>query len=258
MKNKNFIKNIIFSLSLLSLTNYSFANDELKVDNLNLDTTSEYGINPKDTTEVSEFFSLLPFEYSIKSTLGNGKNIMAMFFDANCPFCLRYEEELEKNEYVINATRYIFLVDLLPDPLKINDFIWCSKNPEKLLKSWYQYKNKQENIGKTDAYIFGNWKNENNLEERQCNSPVQFNKFLLSSLFAQDGKIQTPTTVFINGMNGGGVIQKDILINSLNYSNIHKFSVPNAEILNDQNFLDKVRFLKKYFLDNQQKDNPKK
>lgn len=76
----------------------------------------------------------LPFKYAIKQTNGNGKNLIATFFDPNCSFCKKMSPELDK---IPNATIYIFLYPILSTDSAIkSETIFCANNPSLAWKQW--------------------------------------------------------------------------------------------------------------------------
>jgi thiol:disulfide interchange protein DsbC len=73
-------------------------------------------------------FKSLPLKDAIKTVKGNGKRVMAIFSDPDCPYCKQLESTLVALD---NVTIYTF-----PFPLSIHPgarekaiSIWCSKNP---------------------------------------------------------------------------------------------------------------------------------
>lgn len=78
----------------------------------------------------------LPFELAIKKVKGTGQRKLAIFSDADCPFCARLETELKG---VDDVTIYTFLypIDQLhPDAARKSKIIWCA--PDKL-KAWDEF-----------------------------------------------------------------------------------------------------------------------
>ncbi len=78
-------------------------------------------------------FDSLPLELAIKKVKGNGARRLAVFSDADCPFCVRLENELKN---IDNVTIYTFLypIDQLhPDAARKSRIIWCA--PDKV-KAW--------------------------------------------------------------------------------------------------------------------------
>ncbi len=75
----------------------------------------------------------LPLNLAIKKVKGDGSRKLAVFSDADCPFCARLEEALKD---VNNVTIYTFLypIDQLhPDAARKSKLIWCA--PDKV-KAW--------------------------------------------------------------------------------------------------------------------------
>lgn len=252
----------IASLSLIAFpllnTSYSFAeeiksNDPLQITNLTYDLKTKYNQYPTNNQLVSKFFSALPFEYSIKTRYGAGKNIVAMFIDANCPFCFQQEKILREDQDLINATAFIFLLDVNnDDKSKINDYIWCSPVNEraKRLHSWYKYRLNKMDV--SEGIAFGQWKIENQYPEidlNQCNTPIKYNQALLGSFFAdENGFINTPTIVFSNGMSGRGVIESFNLVEAFKYVQKNPLVIDGYEKLNQNSTVEKVKFFKQEYL----------
>ena len=78
-------------------------------------------------------FDSLPLELAIKKVKGNGSRKLAIFSDADCPFCARLENELKN---IDNVTIYTFLypIDQLhPDAARKSRMIWCAPDN---VKAW--------------------------------------------------------------------------------------------------------------------------
>lgn len=76
-------------------------------------------------------FDKLPFDSAIKVVKGNGKRVMAVFSDVDCPFCRRLEDELAK---VTDVTIYTFLypIDSLhPNAAQKSRAVWCAPDRNK-------------------------------------------------------------------------------------------------------------------------------
>ena len=81
-------------------------------------------------------FASLPLDLAIKNVKGNGERKVAVFSDADCPFCARLENDLKN---VDNVTIYTFLypIDQLhPDAARKSKAIWCA--PDKV-KAWDEF-----------------------------------------------------------------------------------------------------------------------
>lgn len=84
-------------------------------------------------------FDKLPFDSAIKVVKGNGKRVVAVFSDVDCPFCRRLEDELSK---VTDVTIYTFLypIDSLhPNAAQKSKAVWCA--PDRA-KAWNELINK--------------------------------------------------------------------------------------------------------------------
>ncbi len=78
-------------------------------------------------------FDSLPLHLAIKKVKGSGARKLAIFSDADCPFCVRLENELKN---IDNVTIYTFLypIDQLhPDAARKSRMIWCA--PDKV-QAW--------------------------------------------------------------------------------------------------------------------------
>jgi thiol:disulfide interchange protein DsbC len=78
-------------------------------------------------------FESLPLELAMKKVKGNGTRKLAIFSDADCPFCARLEKELQS---VDDVTIYTFLypIDTLhPDAARKSRLIWCASDR---MKAW--------------------------------------------------------------------------------------------------------------------------
>jgi thiol:disulfide interchange protein DsbC len=71
-------------------------------------------------------FAALPMKDAFTIVRGNGKRKLAVFEDPNCPYCKRFERDLQK---VDNVTVYMFLYPILgPDSMEKSNHIWCAKD----------------------------------------------------------------------------------------------------------------------------------
>ncbi len=121
-------------------------------------------------------FSSLPLELAIKKVKGTGERKLAVFSDADCPFCARLENDLKA---VDNVTIYTFLypIDQLhPDAARKSRKIWCA--PDRL-KAWEDF--------------FASGKLPDNAGD--CDNPVSATAELGAKLRVS----ATPTLVFADG-----------------------------------------------------------
>lgn len=81
-------------------------------------------------------FNKLPFDLAIKEVRGNGELKIAVFSDADCPFCKRLEHEFAK---MTNVTIYNFMMPLTslhPDATRKTVQILCQPDPTKAWTEW--------------------------------------------------------------------------------------------------------------------------
>jgi thiol:disulfide interchange protein DsbC len=121
-------------------------------------------------------FDKLPLELAMKKVKGNGQRKLAIFSDADCPFCAKLEKELKS---IDNVTIYTFLypIDQLhPDAARKSRIIWCA--PDKV-KAW-------------DAFFATGALPKNNGD---CDNPMAATRELGQKMRVS----ATPTLVFADG-----------------------------------------------------------
>jgi thiol:disulfide interchange protein DsbC len=98
------------------------------------DTNSKKNLTEQRQRELTRVaFDSLPLNLAFKRVKGTGERKLAIFSDADCPFCARLEHELKS---VDNVTIYTFLypIDQLhPDAARKSRMIWCSEDK---VKAW--------------------------------------------------------------------------------------------------------------------------
>lgn len=101
------------------------------------DAKNKINLTERKTRELNRIaWSDLPLNLALKKVKGNGARKLAIFSDADCPFCARIEQTLKE---VDNVTIYTFLypIDQLhPDAARKSKVIWCS--PDKV-KAWDEF-----------------------------------------------------------------------------------------------------------------------
>ena len=127
----------------------------------------------------------LPLDAAFKTVRGNGKRILAVFVDPNCPYCKRFEKELVN---VDNITVYTFLFPILSqDSQQKAQAIWCSADKSKAWSDWMLN-------GKVPA-------------SASCETPIAKNL-----AFARENNITgTPTLIFANGQRVPGAVSAEQL-----------------------------------------------
>jgi thiol:disulfide interchange protein DsbC len=79
----------------------------------------------------------LPLDLAIKKVKGNGARKLAIFSDADCPYCKRLESEMTTLD---NVTIYTFLfpiAQLHPDAARKSALIWCAPDRAKAWDEWF-------------------------------------------------------------------------------------------------------------------------
>lgn len=126
----------------------------------------------------------LPLGNAIKQVRGKGERKIVVFSDIDCPYCRKFETELNK---VDNITVYTFLYPiegLHPKAVQASRQIWCA--PDKN-KAW-------------DEYLGGGKLPAN---DGKCANPVNDNIALGNKLNVSG----TPTIIFQNGQRVPGMVQ---------------------------------------------------
>ncbi len=121
-------------------------------------------------------FDSLPLNLAFTRVKGNGERKLAIFSDADCPYCARLETELKN---IDNVTIYTFLypIDQLhPDAARKSRIIWCSADKVKAWNDFFDSGKLPDNQG-------------------DCDNPV----VATSALGAKLKVSATPTLVFADG-----------------------------------------------------------
>jgi thiol:disulfide interchange protein DsbC len=135
----------------------------------------------------------LPLNLAIKKVKGDGSRRLAVFSDADCPFCARLEETLKD---VTNVTIYTFLypIDQLhPDAARKSRLIWCAPDKVQAWDDFFASGTLPDNPG-------------------NCENPVAATATLGQKLRVS----ATPTLVFSDGSVVPGALPKENLEAELN------------------------------------------
>jgi len=128
----------------------------------------------------------LPLELAIKKVKGDGSRKLAIFSDADCPYCKRLEAEMKGLD---NVTIYTFLfpIDQLhPDSARKSAMIWCSPDRIKAWDEWFDSGTLPDNAG-------------------DCATPIA-----QTALLGQKYHVNaTPTLVFADGSITPGALPLD-------------------------------------------------
>lgn len=95
-------------------------------------------------------FDTLPLDSAIKVVKGNGSRKIAVFADADCPYCKKFEQELV-NVKDITVYTFLFPLDQLhPEAGKKSKQIWCAPDRAKAWEEWMLKGNLPKNDGNCD------------------------------------------------------------------------------------------------------------
>jgi thiol:disulfide interchange protein DsbC len=100
-----------------------------------MDTRTRRNLTQERMTKLTAIeFDQLPLKDAFTLVRGNGKRKVAVFQDPNCPYCKRFERDLQKVE---NVTVYMFLYPILSaDSADKSRNIWCAKDKAKAWADW--------------------------------------------------------------------------------------------------------------------------
>lgn len=149
-----------------------------------IDTRNRRNITEERVEKLTAIqFDTLPLKDAFTIVRGNGQRKMAVFQDANCGYCKRFERDLQK---VDNVTIYMFLYPILgEDSKEKSKAIWCSRDKS---AAWLDWMVRDQAASPAAA---------------MCDtSPIDRN-----IEFGRKYKIQgTPTIIFANGTRVPGAI----------------------------------------------------
>ena len=139
----------------------------------------------------------LPFDLAMKKVKGNGQRKLAIFSDADCPFCARLENELKTVDDVTIYT-FLFPIDQLhPDSARKSRIIWCA--PDRI-KAWDEF--------------FASGKLPDNTGE--CDTPLAATQALGQQLRVN----ATPTLVFADGSIVPGALPRERLESQMTQADV--------------------------------------
>jgi thiol:disulfide interchange protein DsbC len=98
------------------------------------DAKSKVNLTERKARELNRVaWSELPLNLAVKKVKGKGTRRLAVFSDADCPFCQRLEESLKGLDDVTIYT-FLYPIDQLhPDAARKSRVIWCSTDK---VKAW--------------------------------------------------------------------------------------------------------------------------
>ena len=102
-------------------------------------------------SSIASTWRRLPLDLAIKKVKGTGERKLAVFSDADCPFCAQLENELKT---VDNVTIYTFLfpIDQLhPDAARKSRMIWCAPDRQTAWDAFFATGKLPDNKGDCDT-----------------------------------------------------------------------------------------------------------
>lgn len=118
------------------------------------DTKTKVNLTERKARELNRIaWNELPLHLAIRKVKGNGSRKLAVFSDADCPFCQRLEETLKD---VNDVTIYTFLypIDQLhPDAARKSKLIWCAPDKAKAWDDFFASGTLPSNSGDCDNPI---------------------------------------------------------------------------------------------------------
>jgi len=114
---------------------YTDENAEYLIVGKVIDTKTYKDLTQARVDEIAAInFADLPLDAAIKTVKGNGKRLMAVFEDPNCPYCKKLHHTLQG---IDNVTVYTFLLNILSDDSAVKSTnIWCSADRSKAWSDW--------------------------------------------------------------------------------------------------------------------------
>ncbi len=156
--------------------------DARTLKNLTEDRLSVLGAIPPST---------LPLDLAMKRVKGNGKRMLVLFSDPDCPYCRKLEKELTGITDVTIYTFFYPIESLHPHATDHAEWIWCAADRQ---KAW-------------DDYLL-----RNVLPPRKtCPTPLE----KVRELGAKYSLTGTPTLVFGDGRLVAGLLRQDELEKAL-------------------------------------------
>jgi len=149
-----------------------------------IDAKSMQNLTEKRLRDLSSVkWDNLPLDTTVKTVRGNGKRVLAVFSDPNCPYCKRFEKDLAK---INDITIYTFLYPILSqDSIDKSKGVWCAADKS---RAW------------NDLMLNGTVP-----AAARCDTPIE-RTLELGRKYRVSG---TPTLFFANGQRVPGAISAD-------------------------------------------------
>ncbi len=154
-----------------------------------INVNTRKSLTEEKTAELNKVdFNKLPFDKAIKEVRGNGKLKVAVFSDADCPFCKRLEGEFAKMNDITIYSIMMPIASLHPGAHARTVQLWCQPNRTAAWTNWMR-------------------KGEMPPQVTECDNPIAET----TALGEQLGFSGTPTIVFPNGKVQSGYAPKEQL-----------------------------------------------
>jgi thiol:disulfide interchange protein DsbC len=153
------------------------------------DVTTKQNLTEERVRKLNRIaWDALPFDLAIKKVKGGGQRKLAVFSDADCPFCAKLEKELVNVDDVTIYT-FLFPIDQLhPDAARKSKMIWCA--PDRV-KAWDEF------------FVSGKLPDN----KGECDTPL-----VATSALGQQLRVNaTPTLVFADGTIVPGALPRERL-----------------------------------------------
>lgn len=173
------------------------------------------GYSPLPETSV-DYVKALDLTNAVKLVYGNGKRVMILFADPDCPYCQNFEHTLTTNSNQIDVTVYVlpWALDIHKDAPEKIKFIWSQKDPSVAWKSWMTFAYFHPELIK-DGTAWSKWiETTGRKMGEKSTAPTE----MTNAFIEKYGLRYSPTIVFPNGEANEGDITIDKLIPYLSIS----------------------------------------
>jgi thiol:disulfide interchange protein DsbC len=125
----------VFEIRVGSEILYTDAQGNYLIQGQLIDTRQKKNLTEERTNKLlAVSFDQLPAKDAFTIVRGNGKRRIALFQDPNCPYCKRFERDLQKLDNV-TITMYLYPI-LGADSSEKSRNIWCARDKAKAWNDW--------------------------------------------------------------------------------------------------------------------------
>lgn len=180
-----------------------------------LEYVGDDGYSPLPKNSV-DYIKDIDLTNAIKLVYGNGKRVMIMFADPDCPYCQHFEHTMTENANKIDVTVYVlpWALDIHKNAPEKVKFIWSQKDPSVAWKSWMTFAYLNPDLVKNDT-AWQTWIEKTGRKMGEVsNAPTK----IAEDFVEKYGLRYTPTVVYPNGAASEGDIDIDKLLSFLSVS----------------------------------------